>query len=239
MRHLLLLAVLAVTAASGLGEAKCARAEIQPNLLTRRDTHVPADGGIVVGYTYSHSGDEVEKTNSDDPSDVIWTARDAKRKSVPLTRTSLAPGLSVLRPAGKTAFVVANAAGTQLGSFSHDGKPAASMEAPAPKTVRHETEASQTMRWAPSTRTILELAKAAPPEAIAVIVYIAGKPVTFATLADTHDKELSLDIYHAGGHCGSANPAGSGTVGANSVVTFAYVDGFGRLSPQSKPMTVS
>jgi len=236
MRHLLLLAVIAV---SHPAHAKCSRQDImQPNLLTRRDTRVPADGGIVVGYAYNRGDNEVEKTRTDDPSDVLWTARDVKRKPVALARTSLAPGLSVFRPAATTDFVVVDAAGTQVGSFTRGGKPIV-IDAPLLKTVRYKTEGATEMRWSPSTRTILELAKAPPAEAIAVIVYIGDKPVTFTTLADTHDKQLSLDIYDAGGHCPSAKPTGTGAVGANSTVTFAYVDTFGRLSPQSKPVTVS
>lgn len=210
------------------------RLEIKPQLLTLRDTRVPADGGIVVGYGYTSNADELEQTNSADPSDVAWTARDAKKQPVALTRTMLAPGLSVLRPAAAVAaFSLVNKQGTQLGTFTHDGKPVA-MAAPQAKSVASETNVNP--RWSATTAT-LTLTAAAPPEAIAIIAYASGKPVNFTRLADTHDKDLELRIYSSGGHCGTEPPAGTSFFSATGKLTFAYVDAFGRLSPQSTPVT--
>lgn len=233
MLHLLLLA--AVLAAAHPAAASCMRLEIKPQLLTLRDTRVPADGGIVVGYDYTSSDNEVEKTRSADPSDVAWTARDAKKQPVTLTRTMLAPGLSVLRPAADAgAFSLIDMKGKQLAVFTHDGT-LVTMAAPQAKGVVTKSEVNR--RWSSTTST-LTLAAAAPPEAMAIIAYASGTPVNFTRLADTHDKDLQVTVYSEGGHCGTDFPAGTSFVGATGKVTFAYVDAFGRLSPQSKPVTV-
>lgn len=217
MRHLLLLA-LALEARPAA--ASCMRAELNPLLLTRRDTHLPADGGVLVGYTFTTS--DLERTGPD-PSDVKW------KTTAKVVRTQLAPGLSVYKT---------DAAAFTFGKtkFSHDGKTAAPTAAPQPKAVRVKSE--HEVRWSTTTAT-LTLATAAPPEAIAVIIYDADskKPLMFAGLADTHDKDLSLQIFESGGHCGTNTPPETGYVSAGSKLVFAYVDAFGRLSPQSKPIT--
>lgn len=215
MRHLLLLALLVPTPAG----ARCARAELAPNLLTTRDTHIPADGGVLVGYQASMN--DLESTGPD-PSDVKWKA------STKLVRTQLAPGLSVYKfDAKKLAF--------GKGSFTHDGKTAAIAVAPKPSKV--VVKSAQEVRWSTTTAT-LTLESAAPPEAVAVIVYDeAKKPIMYAGLADTHDKDLSLVVYESGGHCGVPKPPEAGSIAAGSKIAFAYVDAFGRISPQSKSIT--
>lgn len=216
-RHLLLLAfVLEARPAA----ASCMQIELAPDLLTTRDTKLPADGGVLVGYTFrSH---DLEATGSD-PSDVKWKA------SAKLARTQLAPGLSVYKT---------TAAHFTFGksSFTDDGKTPAPTTAPEPKSVKVKSELE--VRWSTTTAT-LTLAKAAPPEAVALIAYDADSkaPLFFARLADTHDKDVSLQIYESGGHCGSRTPPGAGGIASGSKVVFAYVDAFGRVSPQSKAIT--
>ncbi len=233
MRHLLVLALLA---SNPVADASCMRMELNPSLLTRRDTHVPADGGILVGYGFTTSSDELEATNSNDPSDVKWTARDAHKKPIALVHTVLAPGLSVLRPAGTAAFTLVSSKGKQLGAFTRDGKQGA-LVAPEPKLVETTSSKASNPRWGSTTTVSLTLAAAAPPEAVAIIAYGEdGKPLRFTGLADTHDQDLSLDLSRSDGHCGTSEPRGAGTIAGK--VTFAYVDAFGRLSPQSKPIAV-
>ena len=209
-----------------------------PQLFTRRDQHLPVDGGVLVGFKYTTESKEYEPTASKDPSDVTWTASDHK-KPVTMTRTALAPGLSVYRPpAAATAFTLTNKAGTQVGVFTHDvtGTPTA-IAAPKPKSVKVETE--HDFRSSQTSAT-LQLTAAAPPEAVAIIVYSVGPTgntaVSFADLPDTHDKLTSFGIYSSGGHCSNDVP-GSGYIDAGSKLVFAYVDTFGRLSPTSTAIT--
>lgn len=230
MRKLLLLALL--TLAPAPVDASCMQASLTPVVLTRRDTNLPADGGVLVGYTYA-TGDNREDSGPD-PSDVKWTATAGKTK-IELVRTQLAPGLSVYRPAATvTAFKLATKT-KDHGSFTHATTGAATaMAAPKPHAVK--TKSTHNERWSTSTSTLV-LDAAAPADAVAIIAYDTnGKPLLFATLPDTHDKLLEFEIDSSGGHCGTPTPPEhSGLYGK---IAFAYVDAFGRLSAQSKPISV-
>ncbi|HEY0254808.1 MAG TPA: hypothetical protein VGC41_24950, partial [Kofleriaceae bacterium] len=114
MRMLLVAALLANAHAS---YASCAYVGMKANVLTRRDTHVPQDGGVLVGFTYGN--DDVLPPNGPDPSNVKFATK-AK-----LERTQLAPGLSVYK------FADAKLDLGKGGSFTHDGKDAAITVAPA------------------------------------------------------------------------------------------------------------
>ena len=197
------------------------RLELTSQVLTRRVTVLPSDGGVLVGYTYASGGD----VDLDD----TWIG------SVALTRVQLAPGLSVFRPPAKTtAFKLKTKAGKDHGSFTVDPKSVANtMTAPSPKSVT-----STTTEGHRSTTTIstLKLGAAPPADAVAIIAYDEhGKSLLFASLPDTHDKLLELEIDRSGGHCGTAKPQGQG--GLVGKLAFAYVDAFGRLSPQSVAIT--
>jgi hypothetical protein len=219
-------------------DASCMRAELMPQLFTRRDQHLPVDGGVLVGFKYTTESKEFEPTASNDPSDVTWTASEHK-KSLTMTRTALAPGLSVYRPpADATTFTLTTKAGKQVGAFTHDvtGTPAA-ITAPKPKGVK--VESTHDFRSSKTSAT-LELASAPPPEAVAIIVYSVGPTgntaVSFADLPDTHNTLTSLGIYSSGGHCSNDVP-GSGYIATGSKLVFAYVDTFGRLSATSTAIT--
>jgi hypothetical protein len=231
MKSLLLLSL--VTLLPQPVDASCMRAEFIPALLTRRETKLPGDGGVLVGFGFSTKSEDFEQTGTD-PSDVKWTARDRKHP-IALTRTALAPGLSVYRPAdGVTDFTIANAKGKQLGAFTHDDKaPVVALAAPKPRSLVVKRQPSLRST---TTDATLELTAAPPPEAVAVILYTNAKAVSFASLPDTHDKLTSLDVFHSGGHCSNDVP-GTGGVTGGLQVTFAYVDAFGRLSPQSTAVT--
>jgi hypothetical protein len=227
MRKLLFLVALALL--PDPADASCAYVGMEPVVLTRRDTKLPADGGVLVGYT--HGNDHDDDGGGTDPSDVKWTATNGKAK-VTLTRTQLAPGLSVYRPAANvSAFKLAGKT-KDHGSYTHEATSApTAMPAPVAKAITSRTtEGFRSM----TTTTTLKLSTAAPPEAVAIIAYDdTGKPVLYSTLADTHDKILEFEIQETGGHCGVPHPTGEGSLAGK--ITFAYVDAFGRLSPKSKP----
>lgn len=230
MRKLLLLVALALLPSPA--DASCAYVGMTPLVLTRRDTKLPADGGVLVGYDYGN--DEDGAHGGSDPSDVKWTATNGKA-TVALVRTQLAPGLSVYRPpANVGAFELAGKTKTH-GRFTHEAKSApVQLAAPAPKAVT--TSTTQGFRSMTTTTTV-KLSAAAPAEAVAIIAYdAAGTAQMFTTLPDTHDKLLQFAIDTTGGHCGTPKPEGHGMLSGK--VTFAYVDAFGRLSAKSAPVPV-
>src|SRR5678815_3160249 len=102
MRSLTLVAALALVPHSAQG--KCAQTEEQPKLLTTRDTKLPDDGGFLVGWETTVYKDSAVHVKGD-PSDQAFVAW-AGKKQVALKRVSLAPGLSVYRPAAATGSLV-------------------------------------------------------------------------------------------------------------------------------------
>ncbi|MEP6861929.1 MAG: hypothetical protein ABJE66_14980 [Deltaproteobacteria bacterium] len=229
MRKLLFL--VALTLLPTPADASCAYVGMTPNVLTRRDTKLPADGGVLVGYTYGNDNDG--EASGADPSDVKWSATNGKAK-VTLTRTELAPGLSVYRPPVTVSAFKLVGKTKEHGSYTHEATSApTAIAAPVAKAIKSKTtEGFRSM----TTTTMLKLSTAAPAEAVAIIAYDdTGKALLYATLADTHDKILDFEIQETGGHCGTPRPTGEGSLVGK--ITFAYVDAFGRLSPKSKPVT--
>ena len=229
MRKLMLL--VALTLLPTPADASCAYVGMEPVVLTRRDTKLPADGGVLIGYAYGNGEDG---THGADPSDVKWTATSGKA-AVTLVRTQLAPGLSVYRPAANvSAFKLAGKT-AEHGSYTHEAKSAPfQLAAPAPKAVSAST--TEGFR-STTTVTTLTLTAAPPAEAVAIIGYDAtGAAKMFATLPDTHDKLLEFVIDTTGGHCGTPKPEGYER--PYGKIAFAYVDAFGRVSAKSALVAV-
>ena len=234
MTRSLALAALILGLARTAVHASCAAPQFAPVILTTRDTHLPSDGGMLVGFMVGADRDE---DSGPDPSDVKWAAN-AGKQSVTLTRVALAPGLSVYKPPATTsAFSIANKAGRLLASFTVDPNAAANkLAAPQPKSLA--LASTKGFRSTVSTAT-LALNQAPPPEAVALILYrvdaSGNTPLGFTRLPDTHDTLRSLEAARSGGHCnidvrGYAMPTSGDKIGV------AWVDAFGRLSPVSKPI---
>ena len=235
MTRFLMASLAALALTPNVTHASCARAEFVPSLLTTRDTHLPDDGGVLVGFAYS-TDDKMREETGPDPSDVKWSGMDGK-KPVALTRVALAPGLSMYKPAaGTTSFAVWSKRGSKLGTFTVDGKAPNKLTAPEPKLVKVTATASFRSRTSVATLTLV---KAPPAEAIAVIVYSVDASgttaLTFTGLPDTHDKLTSFEVSRTGGHC-SNEVHGTSSVEAGGKIAFAWVDIFGRVSPTSKPI---
>lgn len=215
MRLLLLAALVAQTHAAA---ASCAQVVMKGSVLTRRDTHVPADGGVLVGYGF---GEPDIPGAGPDPSELKFATK-AK-----LERVQLAPGLSVYKFTDKKLDL------KKGGVFTHDGTAAAITVAPVPGKLTVKTE--------PSMRSMTTTAKmtlaAAPAEAAVALIVYDDKGTTallFAGLPDTHDKLTELELYQSGGHCGSPQPPGQAGMANGGTYTFAFVDAFGRVGPKSK-----
>ncbi len=209
-------------------------------VLTTRNTFLPTDGGILVGWTYDTNA---VPTPSGDASDQPTWRMIANKKSVKdkakikLTRIALAPGLSMYRlPAAVGKLTLTNGKGKVLGTFSDD--PTAdpnTMPAPALASI----QLSSTPNFRGSSQHVQANISAAPPaQAVAVIVYVVGKTkaapvaVSFVRIPDTHDTLMNIEVFEDAGHCGILQP-GSRSPLAQEKVALAWVDAFGRLSPRS------
>ena len=233
MRILLGLAIV-LAARAAPAHALCIQSGLAPEVLTTRDTTLPPDGGVLVGWT-SKSG--VQEDPNDPSNQPTWTATDGKQ-AIALKRVSLAPGLSVYLAAGAGPMILKPKKGPPLGTFKRDPKLAKStLGAPRPKTL---TLASEEIRRGRRTRAVAELLAAPPSLAMAVIVYrVVGDTPTalsFARLPDTHDTLTALDVFEDAGRC-TGLPAGSVPPNAGDRIALAWVDAFGRVSPLSAVIT--
>jgi hypothetical protein len=222
--------------------ASCAMPSYGGLVLTTRTTVLPADGGILVGWTYdqkatpSPSGDA-----SDQPTwRAIASKKNVKAKTkIKLTRVALAPGLSVYQPAAAAGtLTLRTAKGNVLGTFSQDAT-AAKNTMPAPGLTTISLSSTPTFRNS-SQHVLAAIATAPPPEAVAVIVYAVGAKtaplaLSFVRLPDTHDKLLSLEVFEDAGHCGILQPGTRSPLNKEKVA-LAWVDAFGRVSPLSAPV---
>ncbi|MFT3693947.1 MAG: hypothetical protein QM831_12450 [Kofleriaceae bacterium] len=215
---LLLAAAAALLSQTHAAAGSCAFLGMKGSVLTRRDTKVPADGGVLVSYGF---GNDRELTPAgEDPSDVKF---DTKSK---LERTQLAPGLSVYKFSDKTLDL------KKGGTFTHDGTAAAITVAPAPGKLTIKSE--QSFR-SMTTTAKMTLTAAPPAEAVGLIVYDdKGTALLFAGVPDTHDKLKEVALYTTGGHCGTPQPPNQGSMWNEGTYSFAYFDAFGRLGPKSK-----
>ena len=227
-RFTLLLALLPHAA-----DAKCAWSIAVPDILTTRDTKLPDDGGILVGWK-QETGDIEDGRGQADPSDAQgWTATAGKTK-VALTRTSLAPGLSVFKPDKFTGTLAVTSQAGELGKFTRDGSGANKM--PAPEVTKDVVSTTKGARWT-DRHAVVTLKSAPPPEAMVLITFKGSTPITFVRLSDTHDDVKTIETFEDRGHCGLVVD-GSSPPAAGDKVTFAWVDAFGRVSPHSAAVVV-
>jgi hypothetical protein len=234
--QLLLSAVLSATLLrSPAADACCMQQPRAAVLLTTRDTKVPDDGGVLVGWRYGGVPRDTDDQYGDTSNQPTWKVKIGKAKPVALTRVSLAPGLSVYKPpAGKGDFTLVDGKGFGLGKFSYDAKAAKNaMVAPTAEALKVWTVPN----FRASDRHAQLTLKSAPPaEAVAIIVYQVGKtenvPISFAGLPDTHDKLTTLEVFQDAGRCGSLVPGTRPPTHADNIA-FAWVDAFGRVSPLS------
>ena len=234
---ILLIALLSATLLrSPTADACCMMQPRSGVVLTTRDTALPDDGGILVGWRYGGGSptenDDYSLDSSNQPS---WKVQVGKAKPVGLKRVSLAPGLSVYSPpAGKADFTLVDGKGTALGAFGRNPKAAKNaMPAPAVTSVKLWTVPD----FRANDRHALASLKSAPPaEAVAIIVYQVTKtgnvPISFAVLPDTHDKLTTIEAFQDAGRCGVLQPGARPPANGESIA-FAWVDAFGRRSPLS------
>ncbi len=224
---------------SPVADACCIQQTRSASVLTTRDTKVPDDGGILVGWHsggVTRDGDEQYGDISNQPS---WKVKIGKAAAVGVTRVSLAPGLTVyMPPAGKGEFTLVDGKGFSVGKFNHDAK-AAKNALIAPTAEALKVWTIPDFR-AQDRHAQLTLKSAPPAEAVAIIVYQVGKTenvaISFARLPDTHDKLTTLEVFQDAGRCGSLVPGTRPPTHGDSIA-FAWVDAFGRRSPLSATIT--
>ncbi len=207
--------------------------ELAPAPITKDGEALPADGGVLVGFTSIVRGDKLDGDPSRQPG---WKLA-ADGKPVAVTVDTLAPGLTVYRPkAGSSALVVSDADGKRLLAVTRDGRPSPQLKAPRPiRITTAEVFAGRGM----GRELHATLATPAPETAIAVIAYAVRKNQRVALSFGMLDRDDRTTVvpYTDPPHC-AWNPPGMEIAKPGEAVMLAWVDRAGHVSPVSTPVKV-
>lgn len=224
MRAAIACAGLLVHAAAS--DAKCARVELAPAVLTPAKATLPEDGGVLVGWT---SSTDAEKSDADPSMQPKWHAIGENRGRVELTMENLAPGLSVYRTTAKQGFGILDDKARSLGTFSRGGATKLDLPAPAPTSV--VLSSTDGFRGGKEHEIDATFASV-PPAAVALIIYrLSGGKRVALSFAKVEGKK-SIPVYADPGHCGW-NPPGTTLADPKDSLELAWVDAFGRASPSA------
>jgi hypothetical protein len=230
-----LVAAAALLAGEPLAGAKCARIVLEPEVLTHAADVIPGGGGVLVGYRSSTDWEKASPAG--DPAfDPDWRFLVLKKRVKPKYE-QLAPGLGVYRPGtikGSKTVTVALRDGTlKVGTFKARKK-AKKLALAAPDVSALALTVDGGRRWGDEITATATLAAAPPAEAVGLIVYLgdtADAPaISWANVKGS--TSTSVVMFRSRSHCGG-NPPGMSAPRAADLVTFAWVDQFGRLSPRS------
>ena len=226
-------AVLATALFAGDAGAKCAMQVLDDEVITHKADEIPASGGVLVGWTSNHASEDVDGDPVVHPG---WRFTERKKK-VRTTMTLLAPGLAVYAPKlprnkAHTVRLVGDG-GKTIGTYKFAKQVRKSFgTAPLVKAVRHAEDKS--MRWDEISDTA-DLDAAPPAGAYGLIMYKGDVALSWRAIEDP--AATSMIAYQSEGHCGVLPPGMQGTT-PGDVVTFAWVDRFGQLSPRSTEVKV-
>lgn len=214
--------------------AKCARVILEPEVLTHGADVIPGGGGVLLGYQQSTDW-EAQPASGDPAYRDDWRFIVRKRRVKPKVE-QLAPGLAVLRPGtikSTTTITLKDAAGTKVGAFKARKKPS-KFRAAAPGVTALTLTTTQGGRRGDDTTATVTLEVAPPAGAVALVMYL-GDQDTSPAISWANVKastSTSVVIFQSRSHCGG-NPAGMAGPAAADLVSFRWIDQFGRKSPRS------
>lgn len=236
-RLVLSLAVVGSLAFGGSADADCALIGLEAKVITKPDVEVWPDGGVVV-MAAPKMGGKLEK--GDAAINKSWRFKGSDAEP---TFVSIAPGLAVIRPPR-------DAAGRAIGGELVDGKTSlfsvklaskklGPLAPPAVKKITHQQQVNRRT----SARVTVELASV-PPKAVALVLLDAkGTPRSFGTInvADPLGGVAppANTVWAYANHECRALPNGTVPSNPGDVVTVMFVDETGRVSPPSKPFTIT
>ena len=231
-------AVIAATPARARAGA-CAPAGLAAQALTHAADAVPADGGVLVGTQQVYGGPVARDEDPTIHGDYRFVVG---KRSVKVTPTPLAPGLSVAEPPDDVVSAPGDApvqlvTGKDTVVLSFHTAEARPFAVPAPQ-VRRVVTSRYTDDRSSSVHATAALVGPAPADAVAVILYDARtnppRPLSWQRVTQG---ALQASLYASGGRCQAVAP-GTEPPHGGQPVAIAWVDGFGRRSPLSAPVEV-
>jgi hypothetical protein len=191
---------------------------------------------VLVGYRQSTDWDK--QSPSGDPAYRDDWRFLVKKKKVKPRVEQLAPGLAVLRPGkitGKKVVKVGlrDAEGNTIGTFKARKK-VSKFRAAAPGVTALKLTVSSGYRWGDEITATVELDAPPPADAVALVLYLGeGDSAVAISWANVKGSTAtSFTIFQSHNHCGG-NAPGMRAPKAADLVTFAWIDPFGRKSPRS------
>lgn len=201
---------------------KCEPVELTPRLVTSDGAAIPKDGGVLVAWTLS-------RERSPD-----WRFVADGRSIVPAAEV-LAPGVTVYRAGGRVVSIAA--AGTRLATFTA-GTASASLSAPKLEAMHKLLDQKPRARAMHATIEA-QLAEAPPADAVGVILYRLGSKKRVALAFELLEQRgLRIVVYDDPYAC-EVHPAGMEAASLMDRVAIAWVDAFGRVSPESNVVKVT
>lgn len=206
----------------------------------RADAVVSTEGGIVVGevpeimmiqgraLTPDRSGWKVRTTTTGKV-----PAR-PQAKATPATADVIAPGLVVYRPpSGARAYVLLDGDGKRTASAKVEGGKRDPLAAPDVTAVISGTSRGRH----PSVFVNVELATAAPPDAVALVIGPAKGPAR--SWGPIVGPGTTINVYSTAGGCVSTFPEGTVASQPGDPVIAFWVDAWGRRSRVSPVVIVA
>jgi len=214
---MLRLALLSLVLSASPAAADCAFSGLTPKPMTATNKSLPLDGGIVIAAVSDQAG-------KIDPGDA---ALEHPFKFEGGRTVSLAPGLAVIRVTKPGSLV--DAANKTVLAIKLTPKPLLPLPAPEVKLVEHEGR-----RGRRGNERVLATLENPSSGLIAVVLANAkGSPKSWGLVSGQPVRVVAFST----GDCMSL-PNGTQPSKAGDTVTVRYVDGYGRLSPPSKPIKI-
>jgi len=229
----LALALVALLASYGIADALCIVPQPGSAVMTAVDAKIGAGGGVLVeALTHTDTpGTAADAINNK------WRFSDGTKDFEPVLET-LAPGLVVYRPpAGVTGTVSLMDGRTLRGKVELTTDAPAQASAPEPAALA--LKSIKLMRGGSLLQIEGTFKTAAPAGTVAVVVYGVTKKGNVArSWGHIAGGAKSTVVAGTAGRCVSGIP-GEVVSKAGDKVALAWVDGSGRLSKLSKPITVT
>ncbi len=228
MRAVIFAAILTSTTVTTAGP--CPIRPLEPQAMTVDGAEIPPDGGVLVSLAETL---EWNKPSQPDLTKTSWKFVDGTKSAAPVIKL-LAPGLAMFAPpAGTAAIKLDDGKRTLVTAKRVATRPL--LAAPSPKSVTHRVAVVRQGTSSMLNRSSVMLDPGARPDgAVALIVFIAGKPASWVT---AFGPPGPLEVFHTPGRCDTPIP-GFVEPKVGSKITVAWVDAAGRIGAHSKELAV-
>lgn len=222
----------AATVSHPVDAAPCPRMGMAPQVVTKADSTVPADGGVLVRWVSARISEGATMT------EPTWTVKQGKR-TLKVISTVLAPGLVRYSADGGGAQQLVDENGKLLLPYTRATTKDSDGLAKAPDVKAIEMIENDRPRYSSRTFTA-KLNAAVPANAVAVIVYgydAKTKADTALRWTNVTKGDTTITLDSQGRSCGGV-AMGTVALQRDNKLSLAWVDATGRVSAHSNVVSV-